>query len=217
MRRCGVINSPNLRIFESPHFVFLGPGSRGKHSASPGTARKRAGFTLIELLVYMGIIGFILVTATSVTFEFAQARAKVGSLREANRNARLVLSRLVSEVREADGINGGGTTFGTNPGQLSLSFATTDPTRDPTIFSIVTDGSGRRTLYLQQGSGPNLPLTSPKVNMEEFVLTDLSTAVKTKTIAVHVKASYWTNDLLFAASAILDTTVQVKRADGFSN
>ena len=175
------------------------------------SARRNAGFTLLEMLIYILIIGVILVSAASFAFESLAVRAKATALQETERNAQFALARIAAEVRQADDLDAGGSVFGADPGTLSLLLA--DGAKSPTVFSV----SGG-VLQIQQGAGPVLPLTSSKVQVSEFVVDDLSTANgKTKLVRIHIKTDFITDLDIYAADSTVETTAQVKKADGFSN
>jgi len=172
------------------------------------------GFTLLELLIYIAVISVILVAATSFAFQFLATRAKASAYQEVERNAQFALARIAAEVRQADGYNaqGAGSNFGANPSTLSLVLS--DGTKSPTVFS-VTGG----TLNVKQGAGATLPLTSSKVTVSEFIVDDLSTANgKSKLFRIHLKVTFNSDSLsLYAADTTVETTAQIKKADGFAN
>ncbi|MEK9152858.1 MAG: prepilin-type N-terminal cleavage/methylation domain-containing protein [Patescibacteria group bacterium] len=176
-----------------------------------GSAGRYRGSTLLELMMYIAIVALVLTAATSFAFEFALTRAKTLALEEAGRNARFAISRIATEVREASDINIGASTFGSNPGTLSI--ATVVGANDPTVFSV----SGT-TLNVKQGAGAVLPLTSPKVQVSEFIVTNLSTTGKTKIFRIHLRLISTNPSALqtFDADYTFETTAQVQKADGFS-
>jgi prepilin-type N-terminal cleavage/methylation domain-containing protein len=177
-----------------------------RKSASPNS-----GFTLLEMLIYILIIGVILVAVTGFSFQFLATRAKASALQETERNAQLAAARIAAEVREAQDLDVPGSTFSANPSTLSLILA--DGTKSPTIFSV----SGG-VLRVKQGTGAVLPLTSSKVQVSEFVIDNLSTANgKDKSVRIHIKTSFLTDLGIYTADSTVETTAQVKKADGFAN
>lgn len=174
--------------------------------------RSQKGATLLEFLIYIGLIGTVLATATSFAVEFVNAQAKVAALAEAVRNARFAVSRMEIEIREAADVNAGSSVFGSDPGTLSL--ATSSGATDPTVFT-VSGGA----LHIQQGSGPVLPLTSSKVDVQEFTVENLSTAGRTKAVRIHLKVRSRNPSSLVEQSAetTVESTVRVEAKDGFSN
>jgi type II secretory pathway pseudopilin PulG len=176
----------------------------------PGTGKR--GFTLLELLLYVGLVGFILTAATALAFEFVLSRVKTLALEEASRNARFAVARVATEIREASDVNLGSSTFGSHPSTLSL--ATANGATNPTIFAV--SGSA---LTIQQGAGSALPLTSPKVQVSEFIVTNLSTTGKTKAFRIHLRLNYANPSSLqmFNADYTFETTALIHKNDGFAN
>ena len=169
------------------------------------------GATLLEFLVYLAVISVVLVAATSFAYEFAAGRAKAAAFQETERNTQLAIARITAEVRQAVGFNAGDSAFGSHPGRLSLALA--DGSKSPTVFYV---DAGQ--LLVQQGAGPVLPLTSSKVQVSEFIVDDLSTASgKSKLVRVRLKVDYLTDLDIYAAESVVETTAQIKKADGFSN
>lgn len=170
------------------------------------------GATILEFLVYLAVIVVVVVAATALSYEFAIGRAKADAVQETERNAQLALARLVAEVRQAEGFNIGDSVFGSHPGRLSLSLA--DVSKSPTVFFV---DAGR--LMIQQGAGSALPLTSSRVQVSEFVVDDLSTASgRSRLVRVRIKTDFLSTGLgLYSADSTLETTAQIKKADGFSD
>jgi len=171
----------------------------------------RRGFTLLEMLIYILIVGVVLVATTLFAYEFLVARTKSAAFQETERNARLALARVAYEIRRADGYNLAGSTFGSNPGALSLIMPAASG-RNPTVFAV----SGGR-LTIQQGAGPVLPLTSSKVTVSDLTIDDLSQPNRTKTFRVRLKAAYATTWQYSTAETQLETTAQIKKSNGYSN
>jgi len=178
----------------------------------PKSASRNQGFTLLEMLLYLAMMSLVLVAATLFLAEFTiSARVKTAAWQEVERNAHFAMNRVAVEIREAAGINVGDSVLGSDPGRLSLAVAV--GARNPTVFS-VTSG----TLYVQQGSGPALALTSSKVNVKEFIVEDVSSSAIHRNYRVHLKAAY-RSDLAETAMAemTIETTAQIKTGDGYSD
>ncbi len=169
------------------------------------------GASLLEFLVYLAVISVVLVAATTFSYQFLAGRAKAAAFQETERNAQLAVARLAAEVRQAGALNAGDSVFGAHPGRLSLTLA--DPSKSPTVFYV---DAGR--LLVQQGTGPVLPLTSSKVQVSEFIVDDLSTANgRSRLVRVRLKVDFVTDLDIYAAESVLETTAQIKKADGFAD
>lgn len=173
--------------------------------------RHNSGFTLVELLVYLGVISFVLLAVASFAFEFATSSLKSSVIEEVNRNARFAMSRVAQEIRESSDVNTGSSTFGSNPGTLSL--ATASGGTNPTIINVASGA-----LDIQQGAGAVLPLTSSKVSVTNFTVENLAVAGKTKEIRVTLTlTSVGTGQSSVSTTTTLTTTVRVHKNDGYSN
>ncbi|TSC72654.1 MAG: Uncharacterized protein G01um101438_371 [Parcubacteria group bacterium Gr01-1014_38] len=133
--------------------------------------RRASGFTLLELLVYIGIVAVVITAVTALTIDLLRGRAKATSLEVVNQNARLVLERMTTAIREANLVNGPpASIFGSSPGRLSLAMP--EVGRNPTVFDVfanelrITEGSG----------GVATPLTSPDVEVASLTFTHLNQA-----------------------------------------
>lgn len=199
-------------------FHFSGPvirrgSGRGKERDN-GSAP--SGFTIIEFVIYIALVGAVLVAVTGFAFEFVAAQAKAQALQEVNRNARLAISRIGLEVREATDLNAGDSTFGSHPGVLSLE--TGSVATDPTIFC-VTAG----VLRVSQGDAAcdasDPALTSDLVTVSSFTVDNASTSGRSKFVRVSVTVEYTNPSAIseFSATTTLQTTAILHKNDGYSN
>lgn len=176
------------------------------------TIHNERGSTLVEFIIYVGLIGVVLTTAVMLMAEMLRAQAKSGALAEASRHARFGMSRILAEIREADSLNVGASTFGTNPGTLSL--ATASGGTNPTVF-VVAGGA----LTVQQGAGSPVTLTGSNVTVDDFTVTNLSVNGRTQVVRVRltVSSSGGSGFIDQDATVTLEGTARVQARDGFSN
>lgn len=80
----------------------------------------RKGFSLIEMVVYVAILVFMLIIVIEVVFSITRANRTLKSARAIELSAVTALERINREVRNADTIDTAASTFGANPGTLSL-------------------------------------------------------------------------------------------------
>lgn len=137
------------------------------------------GFTLIETIIYILIIGMILSTISLFLLELINARSKTYAIAEVVAAAQLMQERLTDAVRHAEVIRVADSTFGTDPGVLSLEM--TDPTRDPTVFSL-TANDGQ--FQIAEAGGSSVTLTSDNVQISNLIFTNLTGADDTGIIRV---------------------------------
>ncbi|MFH1047822.1 MAG: type II secretion system protein, partial [Patescibacteria group bacterium] len=173
--------------------------------------RSSRGFLLIETIIYIGLVGFVLSAAVLFSVEFVETRAKSVALADATRNAKFALSRLAYEVRSSEGINYGNSTFGTNPGVLSV--ATVDPLTNPTVFSV----SGNQ-LMVSQGGGADVPLTPVSTEVLEFTVEDVADTTHSRSVRVRLLLGTVSSGALeeFSDQVANEVTVRSWKNDGFS-
>ncbi len=95
------------------------------------------GFTLFESMLYIALVAFILASLSSFVMQLMNARMKIQAQSEVLHSARLFEERLSDAVRHAKSINVGSSTFGIDPGVLSLQML--DASKDPTVFRLDQD------------------------------------------------------------------------------
>jgi len=132
--------------------------------------KDQRGVTLIELLIYITIVGVIMVTVVSFMMNLLTSRSKVSAVSEVLANARLMQDRLNDAARHAEGINVGSSTFGTDPGVLSLNMADTGV--DPTVFSLTSDDG---QFQINEAGGGNVLVSSNDVKITNLVFSNLTT------------------------------------------
>ena len=110
--------------------------------------KSKTGFTLIEIILYIGILSLILTSLIEFSWLIIYSFTKSNTQQELNSNLRLVTNRLVYEIHNATGINSISST--------SLSLSNSDPTRNPTIFSLTGNSAN-----IGYGHSGLCPITNP--------------------------------------------------------
>lgn len=110
------------------------------------------------------------------------------------------MERMMQEIRAAEGINLGGSTFGSHPGVLSL--ATSVPATNPTIFDV----SGGVLRMTQVCVSAPVPLTSSGLSVTNLVFTNLSVNNRTTNVRVSLTVEHPNPDgiELFNASSVIE-------------
>ena len=127
------------------------------------------GFTLIETILYILIIGMILSTLGLFLNHLLQARAKTLASSDLITAARTIQDVLGHAARAAEWINTSTSTFGSDPGILSLNMFEVGV--DPTVFSL-TGADGQ--LQVSEAGGGNILLTTDEVAITNLVFTNLT-------------------------------------------
>ncbi|MDP2671169.1 MAG: type II secretion system protein [bacterium] len=146
------------------------------------------GFTLIETLVYVFALIFIMSVLIVVLFQLIALNESSRRSREAVSNARLALDAVAQEVRHAKGIYTPTSVFGTNPGQLSLETTRDLPAEEDTTYvDFYIDDSG---LYLKREEQAAVLVTSEKIKITNFAVTELNSAATTPAVQIQLTAEY---------------------------
>lgn len=142
-----------------------------------GTKESLRGFSLIELLIYIAFVSIIAVVFVNFTLDLTGSAHKARVHQELQQNARFAMERVMQEIRAAEALNTGASTFGSHPGILSLS--TTNPVNNPTVFDV----SGG-VLRIKQGAGAAVPLIGSNFTASNFVVDNLSVNNRTTNVRV---------------------------------
>lgn len=120
----------------------------------------KRGFTLIEILIYLLIIGGVVASFVAFTIGVGNSSAKNYVVQEVHGNTRTGLGLITSRIRAATGVQAGSSTFGTDPGVLSLVMA--DSAKNPTVISLSGDDG---VLQIIEGTGSAVAITSDEVKV----------------------------------------------------
>jgi len=129
------------------------------------------GTTLIELLIYIGIVGILLTTVSVFLLNLLSIRVKTVAMSQVVGNAHLIQDRLSDAMRHAETINVGASTFGSDPGVLSLNMV--DVADDPEVFSLTADNG---QFQVNKGVAGNVLLSSDGVEVTNLVFEQLTSA-----------------------------------------
>jgi prepilin-type N-terminal cleavage/methylation domain-containing protein len=143
------------------------------------------GFTLIETLIYIALIGVVLSGFIVFSFSIGDARNKTYVVQEVQANARVALNLITQKILAANGVNAGSSTFGSDPGVLSLSMS--EAGNNPTVISLnANDGQ----LQIKEGSADAVVITSDEVKVMNLVFTNLSGTNEKENIKVELTIDF---------------------------
>ena len=128
----------------------------------------KKGFTFLELLVYIAVISIVVVSMSQLAWEAMGAGVKNSTLQEVHSNARYVSERILYQIRNANGLNAGSSTFGSSPGVLSLVQSAPN---NPTIIDL----SGG-FIRLKLGASAAVNLNSNDTQVTNLVFTNYTSA-----------------------------------------
>ena len=158
-------------------------GRKGQQNRA--TPNLVSGFTLIETLIYVTIIGAIITSFISFSLSVSDTRGKAYVVSEVQANTRVALSAIESRIKKADDVNVANSTFGTDPGYLSLTMASS--TLNPTIIALDQDDG---VLVIKEGAYATTSITSTEVNVTNLVFTNLTASTTRENIRVEVTVEY---------------------------
>ena len=131
---------------------------------------KSGGYSLIELVIYLAIFIGISVVIIHSLVSIMRTYATAESYRRLQNNGELAMERIVREVRQANSITAGASTFDTSPGTLSIASTDEDSVNHIIVFD-VADGALRMTDNADSGN-----LTSSEVVVSSLLFRNISTA-----------------------------------------
>lgn len=109
---------------------------------------KIKGFSLVESLVYIAILAVMTVVVISILSSTARSYNTFRLTRSINSSAITSLERMTREIKSADSISVGESTFGSHPGKLKINIgsATREFYIDSGSLKIKEDGSDKGAL-----------------------------------------------------------------------
>ena len=130
------------------------------------TTTEKQGFTLIETIMYIAIIGVVMSGFIAFGLSVSASRGKTYVVQEVQSNARVALSIISRQIRQASDVSS--PVESASSSELVLNM----PGADPDITFNVVDG----IIYLTEGVSDPIPLVSSKVLISNFQFTNLATA-----------------------------------------
>ncbi len=127
------------------------------------------GFSLIEVILYLFIMAVVLTTIALFLLQLLNARAKTRAISEVLASAQLIEQRLSEAVRHASSLRTAQSTFGSDPGVLSLQMV--DAARSPTDFSLSQDDGA---FQISEAGAPAEVLTPDSVRVTNLLFTNLT-------------------------------------------
>ena len=137
----------------------------------------------------------------------SNSRNKNYVVQEVQANARVALDIIGQRVRAASGVNIGSSTFGSDPGVLSLVM--TDGAKNPTIINLDQDDG---VLQITEGLSGAVSLTSDEVKITNLVFTNLTPSGERENIKVEMTVEYASaEDVEFSYSQSYQTAVSLRQ------
>jgi len=156
---------------------------------SPQFLSTMKGMTLIEMLIYIGIVSLVLVVSISYAWTVIRDQHKQQLEAEVNYVGNFVIDKIIYSTTRAQSF--GANVYGSNPGKIVLNYASDPAITIDTYSKAITLGD--KTINITKlrlaelGIATN-DLTSDRVNVTNFLVTNLSTA-GTQTVKIDLTVS----------------------------
>ena len=152
------------------NFIYFNK-SQKRGFTPPTFVKKVGGFTLIEMIIYVFFVGTFSVLALNGVFQATKVFADFRITRNLNSTAEVILDRVTREVRQAYDVDQVESSFGANPGKLTLK--TTDPADVDTTVEFYMDSGN---VKIKEGGVDQGLLGSSDVVVDIFVFDFISNA-----------------------------------------
>ena len=140
------------------------------------------GFSLVEVLIYSGMLILITFFIVQSIIALVKSHSKVVLDRSVEYSSEAAINKIIGEIKNASSVNTGSSSFGTNPGTLSLNG--TENSVSYTIAFSVQNGA----IVFSKDGGVSVPLTSSDVSVTSMIFKIAST---TNSIAIKVDATIY--------------------------
>jgi prepilin-type N-terminal cleavage/methylation domain-containing protein len=166
------------------------------------------GFSLIEVIIYIAVIGLAVVAIASFSFSIANSTSKNYVVQEVQGNTRTALNIITQRILAAEAVNTGSSTFGTDPGVLSLQMA--DAAKNPTVLNLTADDG---VLQITEGASAAVALTTDEVNVTNLVFTNLTPSGARENIRIQMTIEFNnpSGDKEFEYSQSITTSITLRQ------
>ena len=170
-----------------------------------GPPAGRQGFTLAELLVYAAIFAIVAGILTTIFYVIINSEKKQSVSGEVTQQLNFVLTtvqRLVGDSSLVEAVYEGSNPLSTCTTFCTLKLRREDPSKDPTLIS-----SDQNGIYLQEGTNPQVTLTTNKVLINHFKLTKHEVPGGHAVVEISTSFSYNTNNPTFAVTKAIESAI----------
>ena len=162
-----------------------------------------AGFTLIEIIFYFAVLGAMSMLVVAVVGSGFNAWGQMRSERAASDGGKLIMERLLQEIRLASSVNIAGSVLGTSPGALTLNtFEGVDSEVPATLDIALQDG----TVTIRRNAEDPISLSGSSLRVSELIFDRLDSGTsELMRIRLTVEAGQgrFVQEQSFTAAAVL--------------
>ncbi|MEK7580085.1 MAG: hypothetical protein AAB465_00510 [Patescibacteria group bacterium] len=173
------------------------------------------GFTLVELIIYLSLVSLIAVVSISFVWNIVNARIKNEANQEVEQNLRFGLEKITQAIREADDVSAMDSIFNVSSGKLTLKYPGKDIIFDAPVKIININGQDVEIhkLRIKDGDSDPKDLTSNKIDIINFKLTNLTRGLEPKNIKINLTIKHVnpTQNLRWAAEISSETASSIRK------
>ncbi len=129
---------------------------------------KKSGFTLLEVVIYTAMVAIIMLGVIMLAVVTLDVRGKVRASIVLGENYRFAMNRITTLVNQAQDISSPG--LGAVSDELILQMG--EPALSPTVIS-----NQNGVIFVQQGAGQPMALTSEEVDVLDFKVERANTTL----------------------------------------
>jgi len=142
------------------------------------------GFSMVEVIAYIALLSIIGLAVTGFVYQLVRFNARARATAQALDDARRALAVITYEVRHAQGVYDPTSSFGSNPGQLSLATTLSPPAGENGTYVDFYVDTGR--LAVKRESQAAQIITSEDTQVTNLTFTQLDDGLESTPEAVRV-------------------------------
>lgn len=132
--------------------------------------RSRKGITIVEMIIYIAIFAFLSLATVTALITTMKSFNSLRLTQNINQSATTALERMAYEIRNAYAIDATNSTFGVNPGRLTLLTKDSQGNNTTVEFYIASNQLGMKVAGVDQGK-----LMVASTLLTNLVFTPIST------------------------------------------
>lgn len=141
----------------------------------------KTGYTLPEVLIYIAILSVLLVAIVQSLLLLTNSYKNIKAVRSIESSAITAIDRMETDIRGAESINTGNSSFNVNPGVLTITTGATT-----TKFYV-----SNQRMYVDENGVQVGPLTNADVKVTSLIFRSISTTTSSAVkIEMSLQSSY---------------------------
>jgi len=177
---------------------------------------RKKGFTLVELIIYVGVAAGVMVIIVTISLNVIVSNRSLQVRQEVYAGSRAFMEQFQQYIRASDNV-GGSTVFDSNPGKLVLDYPNLAQDVVFDTYTKTVDVGGKSAditkLRFTYGNEDSVDLTTDRVDLTNFVITDLTRASEADNLLLEftLEAVNPTGDVNYDADLSFRTAISIRR------